>query len=90
MKKPISITSLAMRFYRNDGWTEEILKPYLVRGEFFYFEKDKLPYWILTAGSQLNVTKLFMDGHIGELRGRAAWTECEGMTDMEVLQSRNW
>ena len=82
-----------MRFYKFNGWTEEDLKPYLtgsliLRG-FGDNEQDD-QYWILSVGSSLDVKKMLDDGLIGELLYRGQWGELKGLTDLEVLQHRNW
>jgi hypothetical protein len=93
MKKPIVITSLAMRFCKNYGWTEEDLTPYLtgklvLRG--FGINESEDQYWILDVGSRLDVKKMLDDGVIGDVLCKEQYGELKGMTDLEVLQHRNW
>ncbi len=95
MKYPVVITSLAMRFYKFNGWTEEDLTPYLtgkliLRG----FGEGELQdqYWILDhhIGSHLDVKKMLDDEVIGELLCKEQYGELRGMTDLEILNNRNW
>ena len=95
VKNSIVITSLAMRFYKSNGWTEETLTPYLtgklvLRG--FGINELQDQYYILdhNVGSHLNVKKMLDEGIIGELLCREQYGELRGMTDLEVLQDRNW
>ena len=88
--KPVEITSLSMRFYELGGWTQEILEPYVVSGFLTTFPEDELKYWILSAHSRLDVERLISDGHIGELLGRDRWSELKGLSDLQVLNYRNW
>lgn len=91
MKKPIVISSLAMRFHKSDGWTEELLNQYLIKGKFVIKETfvDDF-YWILEPYSVLDVERLYKDGHIGELLGKDRWGELKGKSDLEILRDRNW
>lgn len=93
MKKPVVITSLAMRFCKHHGWTEEDLTPYLtgkliLRG----FGDGELQdqYLILEVYSRLDVKKMLDDEVIGELLCKDQWGELKGLTDLQILQRRNW
>lgn len=95
MKKRIHITSLAMRFYLQDGWNINLLKTYLKKGfdaEIPIVRKGDMggDYLILNPNNSLDVEKLIDDGHVGELVGRDRWDELKGKTDLEVLTDRNW
>lgn len=93
-KKPIQITSLAMRFQLSQGWTLEILNQYLTKGELilkgFGKDEDEDQYYILRPYATLDVEGLVRDGHVGALLGRSSWGELETLTDLEVLKQRNW
>jgi hypothetical protein len=94
-KKAVSITSLAMRFYKRDGWTLKLLESYLPQGEFTIkdfkcFGEEDSEYYILTPPCKFDVEKLYNDGHIGELIGRESWDELKGLSDLDVLKNRNW
>lgn len=93
MKYPVVITSLTMRFYKFNGWTEEQLVPYLtgnvvLRG-FGENEQDD-QYWILDVDRRLNIKKMLEDEVIGELLCKDQYGELKGMTDEEVFNYRNW
>lgn len=90
---PVVITSLAMRFYKYNGWTEEELTPYLtgkVKLRGFGEDESRDQYWILEMGSKLDVKKMLDDGLIGELLCKEEYGELRDMTDLEILQHRNW
>lgn len=94
MKKKISITSLAMRFHEHFGWSEPILNAYLLSGSFKKMagwpEMGVSDYYILDVGSRLDIDRLIKDDHVGELIGRDSYGELRGLTDQQVLESRNW
>lgn len=94
MKKPIVITSLSMRFYVDNGWTLDLLEKYVKKktskDAFRYFDGEYAKYWIANPYTVLDVSKLMEDGHVGELRGKESWGELEGLTDLKVLENRNW
>jgi hypothetical protein len=93
-KKPVIITSLAMRFPISLGWTLDILNSYLIEGSFEkktgWPELGMSDYYILNVGSILDTDKLYKDGHVGPLCGRANYDELKYLSDLEVLKSRNW
>jgi hypothetical protein len=93
-KMPVEITSLAMRFCKFDGWTEEILNSYLISGNLvlrgFGDNESEAKYYILEVNSRLDVKRMIEDGIVGELDGRDRWSELKGKTDLEVLMDRNW
>jgi hypothetical protein len=93
MKNPVVITSLGMRFYRSNGWTEEVLTPYLtgslkLRG--FGINESEDQYWILDVGSRLDVKKMLDDEVIGDVLCKEQYGELKGLSDLEVLNHRNW
>jgi hypothetical protein len=96
MKKPIQITSLAMRFQLSDGWTEELLAPYVMthnRGSEPFVKKDfnnKDHYLLPAVGTVLNVKGLIDDGHVGDLVGKESWSELDGLSDLAILEDRTW
>jgi len=61
MKKIVRSSHLALRFYVHDGWTEEELKPFLLKGEIECTLPDISPYWRLTVYSKLDVESLFKE-----------------------------
>ena len=79
-----------MRFYEGDGWTRELLEPYLIRGALKTFPQDPIPYWVLEPHSRLDVERLVADGHVSEVRGQELWGELKGLSMIQVLHRRNW
>lgn len=60
-KRPIRLSNLAMRFYKDDGWTKDELIDCLENGEIDY--KEGCPglcsgYYILPVGSRFDRKKL--------------------------------
>lgn len=92
MKKPVVITSLAMRFLEAHGWTEAELKPYL-RGKLvlrgFGTNEGLERYWILDVGSQLDIDRMVADGVVGEALGKEYWGETREVSDIEAMKLRN-
>lgn len=92
MKKPVLITSLAMRFRESDGWVEENLKPYLsgklvLRG--FGPNEELERYWILDVGSHLDIDRMVSDGVVGEAAGKDYWAETRVVSDIDAMKLRN-
>lgn len=91
-RKPVVISTMAMRFYSKYGWTADILARYLVRGSLREFDKgsEEFHYFVLETHSELDVERMVLDGHIGELLDKDRWGELKGMSDLQILQDRNW
>lgn len=58
----VRCSNLALRFYRADGWTEELLRKHLIRGSFVFFD-DRVgdadwSYWVMRTDSKLNIDTL--------------------------------
>lgn len=94
--KSVVITSLAMRFYKHHGWTEDDLKKYLKRGSLalrgFGDEELENQYWIMEVGSQIDVDKMFEDGVVDEdnVLCKDQWGETRDLTGREAMKRRNW
>lgn len=56
------------------------------------FGDDELQdqYWILNVGSRLDIKKMLDDGVIGEVLCKEYYGELKGLTDLQVLNHRNW
>ena len=91
-QKPKIVSShLALRFYRSNGWTEDLVKSCMDRGPL-KFNDDQVggqdwAYWVLECGSRFNVDRLLevagpvFDFHDKELRGEEA---------REYVSRMNW
>ncbi len=83
-----------MRFHQHHGWTLDLLKSYLLTGSFI--KMDGWPdvgisdYYVLEVGSQIDVGRLYDDGHVGELSGAEYYGELKGKSAVEILKERNW
>lgn len=91
---PVVITSLAMRFNKKEGWTEELLSRYLRRGALvlrgFGTDEQLDQYWILEVDSSLDVERMFEDGVVGEVRCKDQYGETRDLSDVDAMKSRNW
>lgn len=93
--KKVTITSLAMRFYKCHGWVIEDFEPYL-KGSMVLKgsgpEGKEEQYYILSVGSQLNIEKMFEDGIVSEdsVINRYSWGEVRHLNGFEAMKSRNW
>ena len=88
---PIRSSHLALRFYRSDGWTEEILNNCLINGDLRFFddvfEWGDMSYWIGRVCANFDVAELWkhtssvfhFNGH--ELKEEEAKT---------YMQEMNW
>jgi len=55
----IVCSNLAMRFYRVDGWTEELINQFIENGSVkMNFPEDASPYWIPEIGTRFNLNAL--------------------------------
>lgn len=91
-KKRVSSSSLALRFYKKDGWTLECLEPYLIRGEFFDTERNMSDqkadaYFVLAAGSKLDVGPLYAQ-EVGEVE--RAFNDFPLESDLQFLHRLCW
>jgi len=92
MKKRVSSSNLALRFYKRDGWTREDLELYLIRGSIedtseYHGDSDYFAYYILSIASSLDM-KAFYQEKVGEVH--RAYDDYPHMTDLEFLESKNW
>ena len=80
-------SNLALRFYEQDGWTEEELNSLCVKGSFHCpFPSDEYKYWLLEVGSQYDVNKMMQAiSHI-----KCTFPEQEKLTKFELLNEMNW
>ena len=91
MKKPVHSSHLALRFYKADGWTKEILDKYLERGRVvdIWPGQEQRDYWFLDheKGSRLDMS-LLLENEISEV---VRWDEGRsGQSDIDFLKRMNW
>lgn len=102
-KKTLGVvtTNLTMRFYRKDGWTEELLRELVVRqqfeGEPFRFFDDQIDghdmaYWIPEVGTFLDVDRLLADEGFKDfsIKVNRTFDDHPEETDLEHLRKKNW
>jgi len=92
MKKTVSSSNLALRFYKNAGWTRADIEPYLLTGylldtEFLHNDAPEMAYYILEVHSRLNMPK-FYEEKVGKVI--RAFDDYPNMTDLQFLESKNW
>lgn len=92
MKKRVSSSNLALRFYKCDGWTREDLEPYFIRGtledtEEMHGDREDFAYYRLAVYSRLDMKKFYSE-KVSEVY--RAFDDYPNMTDLEFLESKNW
>lgn len=98
-KKVIHSSHLALRFYSHQGWTEENLRPYLLKGDIEVVgsaPKDRgdpwsahFEYWRLKCQgmvSSMDVNKLAEDCRVFDYKNR----ELFGEEAKKYLNELNW
>ena len=92
MKKRVSSSHLALRFYKHAGWTKEILDQYLLRGRVvdIWPGQEQRDYWFLdhTQGSRLDMKRLY-ENEVSEVI-RYSETAEQGKSDLEYMERFNW
>lgn len=92
-KKVVHSSNLALRFYRSRGWTEEILRPYLIKGQLMdthtSHHKDPIEesYFILAVGGVLDMRRLYLEQISAVVR---AFNDYPQETDLEFMERYNW
>ena len=93
MKKRVSSSNLALRFYKADGWARETLEKYLIKGELYdtqFTHHQDLPvnaYFILKPGSALDMAKLY-DEQVSEVH--RTFNDYPQDTDLQFMERFNW
>jgi hypothetical protein len=92
MKKRVSSSNLALRFYKMDGWTREVLEKYLIKGslqdtEFTHHDHGVNAYYILKVGSRLDMQRLY-DEQVSEVD--RAFNDYPSQSDLQFMESYNW
>lgn len=87
----MATSNLAMRFYKSDGWTREILEKLVIRtgrgGEaFHYWDDPNFEYWIPNVGTNLNLDELLKI----VTRVDRAFNDYPNESDREFLKRFNW
>ena len=89
MKKPVCISSLAMRFYVGDGWDRETVEKY-ADGEVIEFDSGKpWMYFIPAVNTHMDVERLYAE-EVSHCRSYEEHGELRGLSDLEILRRRNW
>lgn len=91
MKKTVHSSHLALRFYKHDGWTKEILDKYLIRGRVVdqWADQEVRDYWFLdhTQYSAFDCEKL-LENEVGKV---VRWYDGDNReSDLEFLKGMNW
>lgn len=90
-KMPVHSSHLALRFYKSDGWTKEILDQYVVRGRVVDVWQDQpvRDYYFLdhTQSSQLDMDKLYNE-RVSKVY-RWSDTADQLLGDLEYLKEMN-
>jgi hypothetical protein len=85
----VRTTSLAMRFYKEDGWNEDILLSLVDENGhcagFKYFD-DEHPYWIPEVGTNMDIERLMQF----VTKVHRGFNDVPSQTDKEHLESKNW
>jgi len=92
MKKRVSSSNLALRFYKSDGWTREDIEPYLLNGVLedtseVHGDSPEWAYYRLEVYSKLNMKKFYKE-KVSEVY--RMYDDYPNMTDLEFLESKNW
>jgi hypothetical protein len=85
VKLLVRASNLALRFYTFDGWTEDLLNSFLIKGKAqMPFPYDLNPYWIYERGSEIDEPMFLKECKIVPF---ALSSEQErNMTDKELLK----
>jgi len=82
----VESSHLALRFYKSDGWTGEILWPCLDSGQVELTGGEGWWYWRLASYSRFNVEKLMK--HITKV---VRWYDGDDReTDEQYVEGMNW
>lgn len=92
MKKRVSSSNLALRFYKSDGWTREDIEPYLIRGrledtEEMHGDREDFAYYRLEPYSRIDMKKFYAEKVSNVFR---AFDDYPNMSDLDFLESKNW
>jgi len=82
----VQSSHLALRFYRNDGWTGDVLRECLHCGETEFCPGIGLDYWRLTQNSSFDTDKLLK--YVTQLD---RWDGDDNEeTDKQYIEGMNW
>ena len=92
MKKCVHTSNLALRFYKNNGWTKEELEQYIISGsiddtELLHGDKNEWAYLRPSAGTKMDLKRLFEEKVSAINRFH---TDKNNLNDLEYLESFNW
>lgn len=87
MEKKIVLSShLALRFYTINGWSEEIVKQFMIKGTLKYWPDDPDPYWVGEVGSVFDVENLAASARIFNYKN----VELFGEDAKGYIETLNW
>lgn len=92
MKKIVSSSNLALRFYKCHGWNLDCLEKYLISGSFYdteikHNDRKESAYFILEPGSTLDIEKLYEEEVSQVFR---AFNDYPLETDLQFMKRHAW
>jgi len=83
---------MAIRFYKRDGWTLDILNQYVVNGRFIdsaahFGDSSDIAYFVPDVGTNLDIQRL-LDEQISEIR--RTFNDMPYLSDFQYLELFNW
>lgn len=88
----IVCSNLAMRFYVQHGWTEDLIRSCLLKGELHFWKDDifdgwDMRYWVPKVGATFDIDKLLALATDGIVR---TYNDYPHETDKQFLTRFNW
>jgi hypothetical protein len=92
MKKRVSSSNLALRFYKTDGWTRDDFEPYIICGYIedtaeIHGDAYDLAYYRLSVHSRLDMVR-FYEEKVSKVH--RMFDDYPTMTDLQFLENKNW
>lgn len=85
--KRIFVTSIALRFYEKDGWSENLVKRNLKKGSVNLFNCiEGGRYWVTSLNSEL-IPELLTRY---EFYGQDRWKDVRTDPPILIIEKRNW
>lgn len=89
--KPVIVTALTIKFPIIDGWTKEILKPYVTRGGFLLIGSGygcDFKCLVPEFDSVIDYDKMYQDGHICKVLDKHLYWDLCGMSDIDIIKKK--